>query len=309
MLELFKVLPDIAESGSSVMISGPSGTGKELVAQAIHNLSPRYQGPYVRVNCGALPDSLLESEMFGHVKGAFTGATRDRLGRFREAHGGTLLLDEVAELSPAFQVKLLRVLEDGQVQPLGGTGSVRVNVRILSATNRDLRQLIEAGAFREDLYYRLGVVPVTILPLRERKKDIPVLVEHVLRKLSLRMGRSLPEVTPGAMQILYDYEYPGNVRELENILERSLILGRGRDITVKHLPAEVLTRSSPAMVHKGPSTRSPSSMRPDERMLHPHAREIIEALRANRWNRTDTASALGIARNTLWRRMKKYDIF
>jgi PAS domain S-box-containing protein len=304
MLELFRILPDIAESESPVLIQGPSGTGKELIAQAIHTLSPRREGPYVRVNCGALPDTLLESEMFGHVKGAFTGASRDRLGRFREAHGGTLLLDEVAELSPAFQVKLLRVLEDGHVQPLGGTGSIRVNVRVLSATNRDLRQRIDSGAFREDLYYRLGVVPLSIPPLAERRKDIPELVAHILRKLALRAGKEAPGITPDAMQALYDYDYPGNVRELENILERAFILGHGESIDLSHLPAE--TQGTRGAGRKRSAGRGPELA--GDVHTHPQALAVLHALREHRWNRTEAAKALGIARNTLWRWMKKYDI-
>ncbi len=302
MVELFRVLPDVADSGSPVLIQGASGTGKELLAQAIHNLSPRFEGPYVRVNCGALPDTLLESEMFGHVKGAFTGAIRDRLGRFREAHGGTLLLDEVAELSPAFQVKLLRVLEDGQVQPLGGTGSVRVNVRVIASTNKDLHQLIEASAFREDLYYRLGVVPLVIPPLKDRRKDIPLLTDHLLSRLGRRMGKKPPGVTASALEVLLEYDYPGNVRELENILERSFILGRGEDIDVRHLPPEVRSRRREPGAPGGFDVPEPAGR------TSPRAREILAVLREHRWNKTEAARALGIARNTLWRWMRKYDL-
>jgi PAS domain S-box-containing protein len=292
MLDLFRILPDVALSDSPVLIQGASGTGKEMVAQALHNLSLRKDGPYVRVNCGALPDTLLESEMFGHEKGAFTGATSHRPGRFREAHRGTLLLDEVGELSPAFQVKLLRVLEDGEVQPLGSTGSTRVDVRILAATNRNLGALIREGRFRQDLYFRLGVVPITIPPLALRRNDIPVLAGHILKRLALRMGRDVPRLTPEAMKMLYDHDFPGNVRELENILERALVLGHSSVIDVDDLPPEL--RGIPQGV--APATRGVE------------ARRLLEVLEANRWNRTMAARELGIARNTLWRRMKKHGL-
>jgi len=295
MLELFRILPDIARSDASVLITGPSGTGKEIVAQAVHDLSSRRDRPFIRVNCGALPDTLLESEIFGHRKGAFTGAVKDRLGRFREADGGTLLLDEVGDLSPAFQVKLLRVLEDGRVHPLGGTGSVRVDVRIVAATNRDLDALIESGDFREDLYYRLGVVPIEIPPLSERRRDIPVLIEHILKRLASRANLEVPDVTPEAMKLLYDHDYPGNVRELENVLERALILSRGGMVDVHHLSAEVRGKRR-AQRTGGVGATSPE------------VRELVEALEAHHWNRTETARALGIARNTLWRRMRKHGL-
>ena len=232
-----------------MLIQGASGTGKELVAQAIHDQSMRLEGPFVRVNCGALPDTLLESELFGHVKGAFTDARRDRPGRFQQAHGGTLFLDEVGDLSPAFQVKLLRALQGGEVQPLGGTETLRVDVRVVSATNHDLGTLIRSGSFREDLYYRLCVVPIQIPPLKDRREDIIPLVEHYIARFATRTGKPIQGVTPAALHSLVDHDYPGNVRELINIIERAFVLCHGRRIDIDHLP---------------PALRSPATAGPEQ---------------------------------------------
>jgi PAS domain S-box-containing protein len=239
MQQIFRLIPDVAPTDASVLIEGPSGTGKELVARAIHEQSPRSERPFVCVNCGALPDTLLESELFGYVRGAFTGARTSKPGRFQQADGGTLFLDEVGELSPAFQVKLLRALQEGEVQPLGGTETLRVDVRIISATNRNVRRLLEEEKLREDLYYRLCVIPIWIPPLRERREDIIPLVEHYLSRSAMRTGKQLHQISPDALTALYDYDYPGNVRELTNILERAFVLCHGEQIDLVHLPAEV----------------------------------------------------------------------
>jgi PAS domain S-box-containing protein len=239
MQEIFRLIPDVAPTDASVMIDGASGTGKELVARAIHDQSSRSERPFVCVNCGALPDALLESELFGHVRGAFTDARGSRPGRFQQADGGTLFLDEVGDLSPAFQVKLLRALQEGEVQPLGGTETLHVDVRVIAATNRDLRQLLEEGSFREDLYYRLCVIPIHIPPLRERREDIIPLLDHFMSRLVARTGKEIREISPAALTALYDYDYPGNVRELMNVLERAFVLCHEEQIDLVHLPWEV----------------------------------------------------------------------
>ncbi|MDB4433233.1 sigma 54-interacting transcriptional regulator [bacterium] len=239
MQEIFRLIPDVAPTDASVMIDGASGTGKELVARAIHDQSSRSDHPFVCVNCGALPDTLLESELFGHVRGAFTDARGSRPGRFQQADEGTLFLDEVGELSPAFQVKLLRALQEGEVQPLGGTETLHVDVRVIAATNRDLRHLLEEGRFREDLYYRLCVIPIHIPPLRERREDIIPLLDHFMSRLVARTGKEILEISPAALAALYDYDYPGNVRELMNILERAFVLCHEEQIDLVHLPPEV----------------------------------------------------------------------
>jgi len=273
------------------------------------------------VNCGALPDTLLESELFGYERGAFTGARARKPGRFQQADGGTLFLDEVGELSPAFQVKLLRALQEGEVQPLGSTETARVDVRIIAATNRDLRRLMEEEKLRGDLYYRLCVIPIHIPPLRERREDILPMVEHYMSRLTARTSKEIREISPAALKALYDYDFPGNVRELINILERAFVLCHGDQIDLVHLPPEVVlargsraTRqadghdsaralSSPPMPGSGaPSYRSESD--PARREVH----RLLDVLDAHGWNRGATAKALGISRSTLWRRMKEYGL-
>jgi PAS domain S-box-containing protein len=327
MRELFGLLPDVADSDAPVLIEGPSGSGKELVARAVHDLSARRDKPFVRVNCGALPDTLLESELFGYRKGAFTDARRDKTGRFVEAHEGTLLLDEIGDVSPAFQVKLLRVLEEGELQPLGATESIPVDVRILSSTNRDLAALVAQGRFREDLYYRLRVVPLRIPPLRERREDIPLLVEHFVARGVARTGRPIQGLTPAAMDALMAHDFPGNVRELRNLIERAFVLCREGEIDLEHLLPEVGGAEGGApselcadrQIGQGTRRGVGSRLKPSERRIlgrpaarpgdgSPQARRLVEALDAHGWNRTETAAALGIARNTLWRRMRDYGL-
>jgi PAS domain S-box-containing protein len=319
MQQLFRLLPDVAASDAPVLIEGPSGTGKELVASAIHSLSARRHQPFVRVNCGALPDNLLESELFGYVRGAFTDARQDKLGHFALADGGTILLDEIGDVTPAFQLKLLRVLQEGEIQPLGGRKPVKVNVRVLAATNRTLAKMVAEGRFRQDLYYRIRVVPLVLAPLKDRKEDIPLLVEHFVRRLALKTGKKIQDVAPKAMAALCEYDYPGNVRELQNLLERVFVLCHGPRIEPKDLPEEVLTCKARLLqaeasehAHRKPSERAllktsaaVSGARAGEDLV---AQRLLDALAAHAWDRTKTARSLGIGRNTLWRRMKEHGL-
>jgi PAS domain S-box-containing protein len=317
MQALYSLVPDVAASDAPVLVTGPSGTGKELVAEAIHQLSARKDRPFVRVNCAALPDSLLESELFGYVRGAFTDARRDKPGRFMLADGGTLFLDEVGDLSPAFQVKLLRVLEDGEVHPLGATISRRVDVRIIAATHADLARKVRRRSFREDLYYRLRVVEVELPPLSERRGDIPLLVDHFVRRLAVRTGRPIDRLTRAAMRALCAYDFPGNVRELRNAIERAFVLCRGSEIDLAHLPTEIARGSVPAPPAEAGLRRLVGSAQPwpgasagsrARAPVSPPAELVLAALEAHRWNRATTARALGIGRNTLWRRMKEHGL-
>ena len=274
MREIFSLIVDVAASDAPVLISGASGTGKELVAQAIHANSARAEAPFVRVNCGALPDTLLESELFGYVRGAFTDARGDKPGRFQQADCGTLFLDEVGELSPAFQVKLLRALQEGEIQPLGSTETLVVDVRVVAATNQDLAAMTAEGTFREDLFYRLCVIPIEIPPLRERREDVIPLVEHLVAKLAARTGKRITGVSADALRALYDYDYPGNVRELLNMLERAFALCHGEQIEWTCLPLAVTgpkAEPGPARLEAagGAEARAgvPGRLKPSERKL------------------------------------------
>jgi PAS domain S-box-containing protein len=320
MQELFQLLPDVAASDVPVLIEGPSGSGKELIARALHRRSSRRDGPFIRINCGALPDTLLESELFGYVKGAFTDARKEKPGRFVQADGGTLLLDEIGDVSPAFQVKLLRVLQEGELEPLGATKTIKVDVRVLSATNRDLKQLVAEGIFREDLFYRLCVIPLMVPPLRDRREDIPLLTNHFVERLVARTGKPIRGLDGEAMQALVDYDFPGNIRELQNILERAFVLSHSELITRAELPPEVL-ESRRAPLTRPESRRSRQRLKPSERVLlrggrrpvlpsslSPAALRLVEVLDANDWNRSRAAEELGIARTTLWRRMREYGL-
>jgi PAS domain S-box-containing protein len=312
MQELFALIPKVAKSQASVLICGSSGTGKELVAQAIHDLSSRNETPFVRVNCGALPDTLLESELFGYRKGAFTGASQDKPGRFHQADGGTLFLDEIGDVSPAFQVKLLRALEEGEIQSLGDTKTKKVDVRLISATNRNLEEMTRTGSFREDLFYRIRVISINLPSLKERRNDIPLLAEHFARVLSVKNGQKTPKISKRAMQVLYDYDYPGNIRELRNIIERALVLVTGGLIDLPHLPPELSGDESRRVSGK--------SIRPSERRIanteistrksvtSPEGQKLLSILNHHGWNRNATAETLNIGRTTLWRRMKEYGL-
>jgi len=295
--EIFGILPDIAESDATVLITGESGTGKELFATAIHKLSPRTEKPFVKVNCGALPETLLESELFGYKRGAFTDAKRDKPGRFRMAEGGTVFLDEIGDISLGTQVKLLRVLETKEYEPLGGIQTEKANVRIISATNRDLWSRVQSGGVREDLYYRLNVIAIDIPPLRERPEDIPLLIEHFLSEFNRRRGRNIAGFTDSALEILLNHDYPGNVRELQNIMEHAFILCKKAHVSPSHLPAYL--RRKPSEEKAGKEIRTVLGF---ERKL------ILETLREHDGKVKKTAEALGIHRSSLWRKMKKLKI-
>jgi PAS domain S-box-containing protein len=296
---ILDILPDIATSGSTVLIEGPSGSGKELFARAIHNLSGR-KGEYVALNCGALPDTLLESELFGYEKGAFTEAKKDKPGRFKLAEGGTILLDEIGDVSTALQLKLLRVLQEKEYEPLGAVTTVKADVRIIAATNKILSGLVEGGTFRQDLYYRLNVVKLSLPPLSRRREDIPYLLEHFIDRFNAVKGKNIVGVSDEALDILMGYDFPGNVRELENFIEYAFILCHGRVIETEHLPRELL-ENSPAKETKG--------VKPAVGPLESaEIGSIIEALREYGGNRRKTAAHLGINKTTLWRKMKKYEL-
>lgn len=293
MTKLFEILPLVADSASTVLIEGRSGTGKELFARAIHNLSPRKKKPFVAVNCAALPDSLLESELFGVKAGAYTDAKRDRPGRVALADGGTLFLDEIGDISPALQVRLLRVLQERVIEPLGSVKPVPVDVRIIAATNRRLAELVSEGTFREDLYYRVRVVHLTLPSLSGRREDIPLLVEHLVAKFNHLQGKTISGVSNRVMARLMEHDYPGNVRELENIVEQAFVLCRGGLIEMKHLPPEL--RPGP---DSGVATSYPMSLEKLEKMA------IEEALRRHDGNRKLTAQDLGVNVSTLYRKIR-----
>jgi transcriptional regulator with PAS, ATPase and Fis domain len=290
----------VAESDSTVLIEGSSGSGKELLARAVHNLSSRRKGPYIAVNCGSLPANLFESELFGYAQGAFTDAKKDKPGRLALAEGGTIFFDEVSELPPATQVKLLRVLQEREYEPLGGVDTVKANVRVVAATNKKLAELVSQGKFRDDLYFRLAVVRLTLPPLRERREDIPFLVEHFIQRFNVKRNKTIAGITPAVMEIIMRYDFPGNVRELENLIEYGFVLCHNRLIDVQHLPEELQAMS-----------RSTDSTKPATAVSQLQLAEA-DAIRAA-LARTDghlgrTAKELGVSRTTLWRKMKKYSI-
>ena len=296
MQRIFAMLPAVAESDSTVVIEGESGTGKELVARALHALSPRRDKPLVTVNCGALPDTLLESELFGYKAGAFTDARKDKAGRFALAEGGTIFLDEIGDVSPALQVRLLRVLEQKTYEPLGGTESLRADVRVVVASNKNLADMVKAGTFRQDLYYRINVVRIVLPPLRERREDLPLLVEHFIARFNRLRERDIAGVATETLGLLLAHDYPGNIRELENIIEYAFILCSGGLIQPEHLPEAFRTKSQEA-VTAGVKT-----------LPQVEARFIYEVLRRHKWNRIAAAKELGIHKTTLWRKMRQLGI-
>jgi len=302
MHKVFELVEKVAPTDSTILIHGESGTGKELIARAIHYRSGRIQGPFVSINCGALPESLLESELFGHVKGSFTGAIRDKEGLFKVATGGTFLLDEIGETSPAIQVKLLRVLQEKEIIPVGGTSPIKIDVRVIAATNRDLEYEVAHGAFRADLFYRLNVIPVTLPPLRDRRDDIPLLVYHFLRKCRKDQKDVSQAITKDAMQILCDYDWPGNVRELENIIERTVILQAGPVLDVTDLP-EILTRR-PA----GAGGKKLFEGGPKVTLEELEKEYLVSVLNETGWQKKKASSILGINASTLYRKIQRYGL-
>ncbi len=298
--QLFDILPDIAVSESTVLIEGPTGSGKELFARAIHNLSGRKQKKFVVVNCGALPDSLLESELFGYVKGAFTDARKDKPGRFALAKGGTIFLDEIGDTSPAVQVKLLRVLQEKEYEPLGSNETKKADVRVITATNKNLYKLVGRGQFRDDLYYRLNIVKLSLPPLSDHRDDIPLLVNHFIRKFNAKKNKNIEQMSSRVLAVLMRHDFPGNIRELENIIEHAFVLCRGREIRPEHLPHELM---------EGFSKSDSGNIKSIEIMREQtEATAILNTLRKHKGNRSKSASELGINKTTLWRKMKDLGI-
>lgn len=295
MRQIFDVLPQIAESDSTVLVEGASGTGKELIARAIHSLSARRERRFVAINCGALPDNLLESELFGYKAGAFTDARRDKPGRFALAEGGTVLLDEISDISPAMQARLLRVLQERSYEPLGSVESVKADVRIVAATNRQLRQLVEKGSFREDLFYRIHVIRVELPSLRNRREDIPLLVDHFIARLNRLKGKDIAGVSDDVLARLMEHDFPGNIRELENILEHAFVLCRGGLIEIPHLPPQLRGSAASAVFRPGKSL----TLEAMEQWV------IADALRRHQGNRKEAAHELGINPSTLFRKLKR----
>ena len=298
MQNLFAIMPNIAESNTTVLIEGESGTGKELFARAIHNMSSRKDKPFVAINCGALPDSLLESELFGYKAGAFTDAKKDKPGRFALAEGGTIFLDEIGDISASVQVKLLRVLQEKTYEPVGGVSSVKADVRIITATNKKLDQLVQQKEFRDDLYYRINVMKLDLPPLRDKKEDIPLLVEHFISRFNRLQNKNICCVTNEVMAALLAHNYPGNVRELENIIEHCFVLCDGEYIEAKHLPLSIRPTSKTVNTE----SNQPTTIKQMEIVL------ITQALRQNKGNKTAAARELGIDKSTLFRKMKTFDI-
>lgn len=307
MQQLYQLIEDISDSLATVLIYGETGTGKELVAQAIHQMSPRANGPFIKVNCGAIPETLLEAELFGYVRGAFTDAVTDKPGRFELAHGGTIFLDEIGEISPAVQVKLLRVLQECEFERLGGTRTIKVDVRIIAATNKDLRLAVKQALFREDLYYRLNVIPIYIPPLRERREDIPLLVDHFVEKFRRETKRPIEGISPDAMHIFLNYSWPGNIRELENALEYAFVVCKGGYIQPYHLPIHIRQ----AAVEAGLKTPALIDFEEVDDQNSNDAAEkskLLALLEVYDWDLGMCAQALNISQSALCRKMRKWGI-
>jgi len=302
MQKIFEMVNVVARTDATVLIEGATGTGKDLLAKVVHSSSNRADHPFVKVNCAAIPDNLLESELFGYVKGAFSGADRDKPGRFNEADNGTIFLDEIGDLPISLQAKLLRVLEDKEFYPLGSRHTQKVNVRIISATNRGLDQLVAKRQFREDLFYRLNVFRIELPEIKDRREDLPLLISHILRRLSATRDNHRVGLSEAALEILLNYDYPGNVREIENILEHALIICTGDIIQNKHLPDYIHNRPASLPTYRSPAATFTPDMENTERQ------KIIQGLQRHHGNRNQTARALGINRTTLWRKMKRYGI-
>ncbi len=302
MHRLFGILEQVSESSSTVLLRGESGTGKELFARAIHTLGPRKDKPFVVINCGALPDTLLESELFGYRAGAFTDARKDKPGRVAMAKGGTLFLDEIGDVSLALQVRLLRFLQDHIYEPLGGTRSEKADVRVVAATNQDLEAKVRRGEFREDLFYRINVVSLNLPPLRSRREDIPLLVDHFVKTCSRLNGKDIQGVSPDVLSLLMGYNFPGNIRELENIIEYATVVCKGEWIGVEHLPDDFRRNTGVGAGDAGGDSGGEPAWEDMERNF------LLEALKRNDWNRSATAARLGIHPSTLWRRIKRLNL-
>ncbi len=301
MQKIYTLIEAIASTRATVLIHGESGTGKRLIAHAIHNYNEmEREKPFIEVSCGALTETLLESELFGHTKGSFTGAIRDRIGRFELADKGTIFLDEIDASSPALQVKLLRILQDGEFERVGDSKTIKVDVRVITATNQNLQELIAQGKFRKDLYYRLNIISIDIPPLRERREDIPLLVEEFIKKHAKHTSRKIEEVSDAALRILAGYHWPGNVRELENALERAVILSKGKIVTPEDLPQSLHSVKQSASDEYGLKLKD--ALQSPEKVL------ILKALRSTNWNRNETARILGINRTTLYKKMNKFGL-
>ncbi|MCK4872210.1 MAG: sigma-54-dependent Fis family transcriptional regulator [Phycisphaerales bacterium] len=317
MTRTYDLIEAVAPGKTTVLMGGESGTGKSLIAHAIHRRSPRRNKPFVEVSCGSIPETLLESELFGHVKGAFTGAHADKIGRFLAADGGTLFLDEINSASPGMQLKLLRILQERRFEPVGSTETVEVDVRVILASNEPLEELVASGQFRQDLYYRINVVMIDLPPLRERIGDIPLLAEHFLRRHCEEVGTQITGFTAEAMEALQRYDYPGNVRELGNIVERAVVLTRGQTITLDDLTQNVLDRGASAITADNCQATGlpwlgddgdwqPMSLR--QALEEPERQILLAALRANDWNRQKTSDELEINRTTLYKKIKQYGL-
>lgn len=298
MRRLFDMVDSVADTRATILVTGESGTGKSLLARAIHRRSGRRDQPFVEVACGALPESLLESELFGHVAGAFTGATGEKMGKFKQADGGTIFLDEIGTATPAMQVKLLRVLQDFEFEQVGGTKTFRVDVRVILATNERLEDLVAAGRFRQDLYYRINVINLELPSLRDRISDIPLLAEHFLKQVCQESGKRVQGFSDEALAALERYDWPGNVRELQNVIERAVLLGKGKTVQPEDLPALVARGASPRIGSVAGRTLKEALEAPERQL-------ILEALAAHEWCRNTTAEALGINRTTLYKKMKR----
>jgi len=303
MLEIYDLIETVSQNDVTILLQGETGTGKGLVAKAIHYNSPRKDKPFITVNCAALPEPLLESELFGHVKGSFTSAIADKPGKFELANGGTIFLDEIGEIHSAIQAKLLRVTEDKEFERVGGTKTIKVDVRIVAATNRDLRDEVKQGKFREDLFYRLNVITIKIPPLRERREDIPLLIQYFIEKYNEQFGKEIEGVSQHSIDLMLDYDWEGNIRELENAIEHAFVHCRSKLIMPEHLPEEVRRSSSYAGIS------APIDPTSSENPLEAAEKTVIfRVLEETKWNIGKTSQILKVSRPTLWRKMKKYEV-